>query len=182
MRLKHTRESSPKRREDKGHIVERDDQRKRTYSTIEEDDESSDGWDYEKSNYRSETPYFEEEEEEEYSNEYYSRNPKSKSGKGSRETETITEKRPRRIYRSTGRQPSNPAESRRPARRTASRSRRRPSSKKSTSPNSRSAKSHKAARGFAAMPTSEVRRIAAMGGHASHGGKGASKGRSRSSK
>lgn len=145
MRQTQTRQSRPQRRGESAHFTERAGRRnERTHPGYEED-ESREDWDYGEEDYRSENPYSEEEsyDGEEYSEEY---------------------------EREKGERPSR--RSRKPTTAVGSR-RRRASSELETYETKRprrTIRSITGRRGFAAMPRSEVRRIAATGGHASHGG------------
>lgn len=160
MRHRHqqsTSTSHPQRRGEHGRGFEKESRRGEHSKSGFED--NSEDWDYGEDNYRSEHPYGEEEGTWEEDRQYRrNRGPVAsvRSGRVSRRQETEVQERPRRTYRSTSRSGR--------ASQSASRLR------KKTSRAGKSRRTRTAARGFAAMPKSEVRRIAAMGGRASHGG------------
>jgi hypothetical protein len=157
MRHEHSRKTSrTQSRGEYGRSALKDGRRREHSSGFGDENED---WDYGEDNYRSEHGGYDREVESEKDRPYRRNRRTSAPGRknpgSSRRTGVL--ERSRRKYRSTSRTGRASQLTARSSRKTSSRS-------------VKGRRTRTAPRGFAAMPKSEVRRIAAMGGRASHGG------------
>lgn len=183
MRQTQSRRSHPQRRDEYGRFTESDGRRTpRSRSDYQEEDNYRDDWDYDTEDYDSEQPYAEDDDygREEYAGEYREEEYDDyESGRGSRGGSRGFTSSEGRSSHDVGRVSSRRANGRR---RTNENDRRTTSRSRVTSSSRSRGSSRGGGRGFASMSQSEVRRIASMGGRASHGSGRSSRSRRRSSR